>query len=615
VGAPSDIERLIELGLNRYGAGDLDGAILMWEEALAIDPDNARAHSYVEYVRLNYDMLAGGEPAVAPSEEAPFGIEEEPEYHIDVAPGELASRESPPIVAEDGIDAGWFDADATDDVSSVVEHNGQSQSGELELELELEADLPPPPEVNFEDATREYFGTPTKPIEPPESFAPVVPITPIPQAEFESEAGTGGDFSETAGTSEFQQDQFTGGFSSEGTPVGFGNQETEIRKRDFGFVQPTTPAAPVAVTDKPSSPLSLGSAPTIDTLSLGELTQERLSMIEGTSPGDKTTERKPFGDAPTEQEERDLLEGLPVPQRPPNPADVETQDIPLVSSTKAVTKELPDSPRRPGSSSKGMTKDLPDPVRAPARRDSADLSQAEVMLNSAATRDFGTPKIDIGAPTRELGLRPPRPASKRPPTLDNPDDDNDVPTKQSDVRAIRETVREQGRAASQPMIETTDSGIPPQFDPLDVRNAHILDEVDVGAPADESQSDQTRRRITTLLERAVTWQDGDPEKAVCAVDLALDEDPNSAIAQKLITRHRDTIMSVMQSYLGDLERQPQLAKALQDLQNAPISPRAAFLLSRIDGTLTIDELLDVSGMPRLEAFRHLCQLYLRGILR
>jgi hypothetical protein len=39
------------------------------------------------------------------------------------------------------------------------------------------------------------------------------------------------------------------------------------------------------------------------------------------------------------------------------------------------------------------------------------------------------------------------------------------------------------------------------------------------------------------------------------------------------------------------------------------------LLSRIDGTLTIDELLDVSGMPRLEAYRHLCQLYLRGILR
>ena len=112
------------------------------------------------------------------------------------------------------------------------------------------------------------------------------------------------------------------------------------------------------------------------------------------------------------------------------------------------------------------------------------------------------------------------------------------------------------------------------------------------------------------MERA-----GELDKAVAAVDLALSEDPNSALAQKLIHRNRDTIMTVFQSFLGDLERQPQLARPLHELASAPISPRAAFLLSRIDGTLSIDEILDVSGMPRLEAYRHLCQLFLRGILR
>jgi hypothetical protein len=596
VGAPSDIDRLIELGLNRYGAGDLDGALLMWEEALAIEPDNVRALSYVDYVRLHYEMLSG-EPVVTSGEEAPFGIELEPEYQIEIAPGELAARDSQQPMAAEAVDAGWFDEAATEDVSAMVERQSQPT-----IELELEADLPPlaPPEVNFDDATREYFGTPTKPAEPPESFAPVVPI--VAHTEFETETGTGGDFSETAGTSEFQQ-EFTGGFPSEGTPVGFANESTEIRKRDFGFVQPTA-AAPAPVTDKPSSPLSIGSAPTIDTLSLGELTQERLASIEGTSPGDKTTERRPFGNE--EPDERDLLEGLPVPNRP-NRVDVE-QDM-LVSS-KATTKELPDGARPP----KTMTKDMPDPSRSPARRDSADLSQAEVMMTAAATRDFSPPKIDIGAPTRELGLRP-RPASKRAPTLQNPDDD-DVPTKQSDVRAIRDTAREQGRAQASPVTETTSSGSVPLFDPIDAHTAQILDEIDAEAPADEPASEQTRRRIAALLDRAVAWNHGgNAEKAVCAVELALNEDPNSAIAQKLITRHRDVIMSVMQSYLGDLERQPQLAKSLQDLQSAPISPRAAFLLSRIDGTLSIDELLDVSGMPRLEAYRHLCQLYLRGILR
>jgi hypothetical protein len=29
------------------------------------------------------------------------------------------------------------------------------------------------------------------------------------------------------------------------------------------------------------------------------------------------------------------------------------------------------------------------------------------------------------------------------------------------------------------------------------------------------------------------------------------------------------------------------------------------------GSLSLDEILDVSGMPRLEAYRYLCQLFLR----
>jgi hypothetical protein len=36
VAPAADIDRLIEEGLNRYGTGDLDGALLIWEQALAI---------------------------------------------------------------------------------------------------------------------------------------------------------------------------------------------------------------------------------------------------------------------------------------------------------------------------------------------------------------------------------------------------------------------------------------------------------------------------------------------------------------------------------------------------------------------------------------------------
>ena len=119
-----------------------------------------------------------------------------------------------------------------------------------------------------------------------------------------------------------------------------------------------------------------------------------------------------------------------------------------------------------------------------------------------------------------------------------------------------------------------------------------------------------------MFEKAIEWNAaGELDRAVAAVDLALSEDPNSALAQKLIHRNRDAMQTVFQNFLGDLSRTPQLARPLHELASAPISPRAAFLLSRIDGMISIDEILDVSGMPRLEAYRHLCQLYLRGILR
>src|SRR5262249_8309727 len=160
----------------------------------------------------------------------------------------------------------------------------------------------------------------------------------------------------------------------------------------------------------------------------------------------------------------------------------ELPDVGRPPSGKAITKELPEGGRRPSNNiirpddtrppiGKAVTKELPDSHRPPARRDSAELSQAEVMLNHSPTQDFA-PRIDIGAPTRDLGLRPP---SKRPGTLPNPVDE-DAPTKQSDVRAIRDTARD-GKASARQVGDATSNDIVLPFDPIDARAAQILDDV------------------------------------------------------------------------------------------------------------------------------------------
>src|SRR4051794_3837634 len=67
---PDEVDRLIEAGLEQYGQGDVNGALLAWERALAIDPDDVRASAYVDYVRENYEVLAGTPRA----DQVPLGL-------------------------------------------------------------------------------------------------------------------------------------------------------------------------------------------------------------------------------------------------------------------------------------------------------------------------------------------------------------------------------------------------------------------------------------------------------------------------------------------------------------------------------------------------------------
>ncbi|HZS41250.1 MAG TPA: hypothetical protein VFF06_30685 [Polyangia bacterium] len=66
---------------------------------------------------------------------------------------------------------------------------------------------------------------------------------------------------------------------------------------------------------------------------------------------------------------------------------------------------------------------------------------------------------------------------------------------------------------------------------------------------------------------------------------------------------------VYKAAIGGLDRRPRHGQVTPDLD-----PRSAFLLSRLDGSLTIEDLLDVSGMPRLEATRILALMIARGVV-
>ncbi|HEY4244881.1 MAG TPA: hypothetical protein VGM88_33935 [Kofleriaceae bacterium] len=559
-GARNEIDRLIEDGLARYGQGDVDGALEAWEQVLSVEPENAQASSYVDYVRDNYETLTTDGSAV-PDSTFPFA--DEPEYQIEISPGEVSPAKAAPLFM-DPLDEGWV----------IAAEMGREPT--RPTEISVVAPMPVAPAPTFDDQTREYpAGKPAQDL-----------------LVFET------------ATNEFS------------------TQTTDVRQRDLGFVQPREAPMPKKE-DKEQPPPQ---QPSAAASAIGELELD-LAPYAGAGTGSDPEIEIERGLPELELDDGPLgslaqpirpstTRPLPAQTRPPAadsspppPSRSRTPSPHTVSrTTSPLHQTLPALPPVLRPPAQVPTQELPIDSNARTREIPALQQVTELAQPPSVTRDFSEkpttqvpsrafaldPNI-ISQPTRDLGLRPPGATAavvtKRPPRPPSEDDREEITT------------------TRQPPIRDPQAGI-------DTDVARILESIEQDAPADEPKDERTRRRITALLERAAQWtRGGELARAVTAVDLALSEDPNSALAQKLVHRNRDTITAAFVGFLGDLNRAPTLARPLHELAHAPISPRAAFLLSRIDGTLSLDEILDVSGMPRLEAYRYLCQLLLRGILR
>jgi serine/threonine protein kinase len=154
------------------------------------------------------------------------------------------------------------------------------------------------------------------------------------------------------------------------------------------------------------------------------------------------------------------------------------------------------------------------------------------------------------------------------------------------------------------------------FDPIDARSEEILNQLDAEAPAHETREQRVFRRIVTLIDRALEWIDaGELDKAVTAVELALEEDISVAGAEELLQERVPSIVAVYEAMLEDPYRVPELARSLDDLAGVAMEHGARTLLAWIDGKTNIQQVVANAQMPRLEAYHHLCQLIMRGMIR
>lgn len=282
---------------------------------------------------------------------------------------------------------------------------------------------------------------------------------------------------------------------------------------------------------------------------------------------------------------------------------------PLVPSRAATPQTLRGGTTRPPAPSRPTMRTAPPPP--PIGPEPAIDPLDDLDLGLGLDLDLPGSPLELGIETVDLGSGP-QPAPIPPPPVDD---------RAVHVEELRLPPPTTGRFQA---IDNVDEAPPlPPAPPLPQANGpsmQLMADIDRDRPARETVDDAARRRITRLIDRArQAAAGGDPQLVIVAIELALAEAPDSAVAQKLIHKNRDVLLDCYYRFFGSLDKRPIVTGNLSELKTGEgrgaIDSRAAFLLSRIDGMLTYDELLDVAGMGRLEACRHLANLIGRGLVR
>jgi hypothetical protein len=101
---------------------------------------------------------------------------------------------------------------------------------------------------------------------------------------------------------------------------------------------------------------------------------------------------------------------------------------------------------------------------------------------------------------------------------------------------------------------------------------------------------------------------GDYSGALIVAEAVPPDAPQHAEAQRFAQNCREVLVQMYTSRLGARDQVVSMAIPADQVRWLSLDHRAGFLLSLVDATSTVEELLDISGMPRLDALRILYAL-------
>jgi hypothetical protein len=109
-----------------------------------------------------------------------------------------------------------------------------------------------------------------------------------------------------------------------------------------------------------------------------------------------------------------------------------------------------------------------------------------------------------------------------------------------------------------------------------------------------------RPEVLDMRDRYAT---GDFTGALVVAEALLESNPDHEEARRCHERCTETLSQMYMARLGSPAQAVRVVVPSEQIRWLSLDHRAGFLLSLVDGASTIEELLDISGMPRLDALR------------
>lgn len=134
----------------------------------------------------------------------------------------------------------------------------------------------------------------------------------------------------------------------------------------------------------------------------------------------------------------------------------------------------------------------------------------------------------------------------------------------------------------------------------------------IGAsPAPEITERTIEDPVAEMRER---FSLGDYTGALEMAELILAEEPGNLEAAECGENCRSVLENMYAARLGPLDRVPMVVVPRTQMRWLSMDHRAGFILSLIDGSSSVDMILDVCGMPKLDALRILHELVQQKIV-